>query len=884
MAELRDQLQKTLGGSYAFERELGGGGMSRVFVAEETALGRKVVIKVLPPDLAATVNVERFRREIQLAAQLQHPHIVPLFSAGIADGLPYYTMPLVEGDSLRTRLIRHGELPIPDALKILRDMASALSYAHDHGVVHRDIKPENVMLTKHHALIMDFGVAKALSAATNPGNSLTSMGVALGTPAYMSPEQATADPHTDHRADIYALGAVAYEMLTGRQLFGDRSPQAMLRAHAIEKPDPIEVRRASAPPALSALVMRMLEKSPADRPQTAEDVLRTLDTFVLTPTGMTPTATVPMQATTAVHPAAGESTIQVFERTWAPRKSRTLVAAALVGAGILAAGGMMAKGRFGSAELDIGRVVVPPFTNRTGDRNFDNLGVLATDWVTRGLTEANISDVAVVDSLNELASKSDGGLSDVKLQQIALAAGAGRIIRGEIHRRGDSLEFQVVVLDTRSGTRIANVQPSASPVASPMGGIDGIRQRVMGSMATLANRRTTGLAVSDVPPSYEAYTEFMRGEDEFLRYRYAQAIVHYARAAEMDPSYAAPLVRAAYAHANLIQLAQADSVIELLEQGTRRLSEYERIYLARAKARVTGNYNDAYRAGQRLKALAPTSSFAQYIAAEAAIPVNRLREAKAGLEELWPNKYPTNFYYGNLSIVYHVLEDTRDEKRTVEKWAEAFPDVPQQLAGQVWYNARKGSPEAVQRVFQELLTRHNLPEFNSTALIGSLVAELRFHGRPDEAEAMTSELLDWLQRRPAAERRAAWNRRSVAYVLADLGRCAEARRLSDSLAVSDSTVIGMTQAGIIAARCGDNARADSLSTVLGDLERPYQRGDNVMGRARIAAAQGKKREAVQFLLDALAQGQTYATHFHQFREFATLRDFEPFKAAMRSKD
>src|SRR5688572_8616805 len=229
MAELRDQLQKTLGGSYALERELGGGGMSRVFVAEETSLGRKVVIKVLPPDLAATVNVERFRREIQLAAQLQHPHIVPLLSAGIADGLPYYTMPFIDGDSLRTRIIRQGELPIHDALRILRDMTTALCYAHEHGVVHRDIKPENVMLTKHHALIMDFGVAKALSAATNPGNSLTSMGVALGTPAYMSPEQATADPHMDHRADIYALGAVAYEMLTGRQLFGDRSPQAMLR-------------------------------------------------------------------------------------------------------------------------------------------------------------------------------------------------------------------------------------------------------------------------------------------------------------------------------------------------------------------------------------------------------------------------------------------------------------------------------------------------------------------------------------------------------------------------------------------------------------------------------------------------------------------------------
>ena len=880
MAELRDQLQKTLGGSYAFERELGGGGMSRVFVAEETALARKVVVKVLPPDLAATVNVERFRREIQLAAQLQHPHIVPLFSAGIADGLPYYTMPLVEGDSLRTRLIRHGELPIPDALKIMRDMASALAYAHDHGVVHRDIKPENVMLTKHHALIMDFGVAKALSAATNPGNSLTSMGVALGTPAYMSPEQATADPHTDHRADIYALGAVAYEMLTGRQLFGDRSPQAMLRAHAVEKPDPIEVRRSTTPPALSALVMRMLEKSPADRPQTAEDVLRTLDTFVLTPTGMTPTATVPMQATTAQ--ATPQTTAPVQAR--APRRSRALIAAAVVGAGILAAGGMMAKGKMGNADLDIGRVIVPPFANKTGERRFDNLGSLTTDWVTRGLTEANIADVAVVDSLNALTAAANGELGDAKLQQMAVAASAGRIIRGEIHKRGDSLEFQVLVLDSRSGMRLGNVQPSVAPADSPMVGIDGIRQRVMGTMATLANRRGTGLAVSDVPPSYEAYTEFMRGEDEFLRYRYQEAIARYTRAAELDPTYAAPLVRATYAYTNLLQMREADSVARLLEQGTRKLSEYERIYLDRAKARFHGNWNDAYRAGQRLKALAPASSFAQYIAAEAAIPVNRLNEARERLEELWPNKYPTPFYYSNLSSVYHVLEDNKGERRNAEKWAELFPDLPQQLGGQLRYYARRGSASDVQRVVQEILSRHKPPEYNASGLMFSLLSELEFHGRSELARELWSEGADWLKRRPAAERRAPWHRRALAYSLAVLGQCDSARPLADSLAISDSSIVGITTVGVIAVRCGDNARADSLSTLLADLERPYMRGENVLGRARIAAAQGKKRDAVQYLLDAIAQGQFYTSHFHHFPEFAALRDFKPFKTAMKSKD
>jgi serine/threonine-protein kinase len=168
MAELKEQLQRTLGSTYTIERELGGGGMSRVFVAEELSLGRKVVVKVLPPDLAATVNVERFRREIQLAAKLQHPHIVPVLAAGISDGLPYYTMPFIEGESLRARLARSGELPVPEAAKILRDVLSALSYAHEHGVVHRDIKPDNVLLTGSHAVVADFGVAKAPRSALLP--------------------------------------------------------------------------------------------------------------------------------------------------------------------------------------------------------------------------------------------------------------------------------------------------------------------------------------------------------------------------------------------------------------------------------------------------------------------------------------------------------------------------------------------------------------------------------------------------------------------------------------------------------------------------------------------------------------------------------------------
>ncbi|HEX6251193.1 MAG TPA: protein kinase [Gemmatimonadaceae bacterium] len=280
---LQEKLQETLGAAYRIERELPGAGMSRVFVATEVELERTVVVKVLPPDLAAGINTERFRREIQLAAKLQHPHIVPLLFAGARGGILFYTMPFIEGESLRARLAKSRELPIPEAIRVVMEVADALAYAHARGVVHRDIKPENVLISGNHIVVTDFGVAKALTSATGE-TSLTSMGVALGTPAYMAPEQATADPLTDHRADIYALGVLAYELLAGRPPFTGLNPQQVLSAHVTSQPEPVVSHRATVPPQLADVVMRCLEKNPADRWQTAEEVRAQL-AAVLTPSG-----------------------------------------------------------------------------------------------------------------------------------------------------------------------------------------------------------------------------------------------------------------------------------------------------------------------------------------------------------------------------------------------------------------------------------------------------------------------------------------------------------------------------------------------------------------------------------------------------------------------
>ncbi len=295
MVDLLSRLQTAVGDTYAIERELGGGGMSRVFLAEETRLDRKVVIKLLPPEMGAGVNVERFEREIKLAAKLQHPHIVPLLTAGSEGDLLWYVMPYIEGESLRAKLAREGELPIGDAVRILKEVLDALQYAHSHRVVHRDIKPDNVLLSGNHAVVTDFGVAKAVSASTGE-SSLTSLGVALGTPAYMSPEQAAADPHVDHRADIYAIGAMAYEMLTGRPPFTGTNAQQVLAAHMTNDPDPVTTHRGTVPPALNEVILRCLHKKPADRFQRADEMIPHLDAILTPSGGMTPTGTQPVQA------------------------------------------------------------------------------------------------------------------------------------------------------------------------------------------------------------------------------------------------------------------------------------------------------------------------------------------------------------------------------------------------------------------------------------------------------------------------------------------------------------------------------------------------------------------------------------------------------------
>jgi serine/threonine-protein kinase len=426
--EFQERLQTTLGAAYRLERELGGGGMSRTFVAAETSLGRRVVVKVLPPDLAAGVSSERFRKEIHLAASLQHPHIVSVLAAGQGDDLLYYTMPLIEGTTLRARLQQSGELPIVDAVHILRDVARALAYAHRHGVVHRDIKPENILLSEDGAMVADFGVAKALSASTtgdSTGGGITGHGVALGTPAYMSPEQAAADPQTDQRTDIYSLGVVAYEMLAGFSPFGGRPTTAMLAAHALEVPAPVETRRAGLPTPLAALVSRCLQKRPADRPQTAEAVLHEL---------------------TAVE--QGLSAPRVAERpAW--RRSRATQTAAL--AMVLVFGAATAYYRSHSAPSTADAathrrtIAVLPFAN-IGEAKAD-------ESFSDGITEELIGALGKIEQLRvKSASSLKGSPQDPR--DLGKQLDVESVVAGSMRRSGDMVRVSARLVNVADGFQI----------------------------------------------------------------------------------------------------------------------------------------------------------------------------------------------------------------------------------------------------------------------------------------------------------------------------------------------------------------------------------------------------------------------------------------------
>ncbi len=556
MDDAFDRLKTALAGSYALERELGHGGMATVYLAQDLKHRRRVAIKVLRPELASALGPERFFHEIEVAARLQHPHIVGVLDSGRTGGSGsgvegqgskneaeasstldpglstffYYVMPYVEGETLRDRLTRSGELSVQEAVRILTEVADALGYAHRQGVVHRDMKPDNVMMSERHALVMDFGVAKAISEA-NRGHNLTTVGMALGTPAYMAPEQAAADPSLDHRVDIYALGVMGYELLTGRPPFSGMSAQQILAAQVTQAPEPLLARRPSCPPALAAAIMKCLEKRASDRWQSAEELLHQLEGLGTPTGGTTPTTAVP--AFTAPIPAAASSS---------PRLSALWQRSGYLGLGVvlalLVAWGVM-RPRGGAVAGGLKRVVVLPFENQ---------GDSSRQYFANGVTEAITSQLAGIAGISVIPRSTAARYRGTtkSLAEIGKELGVTYVLEGTV-------QFEEVK-DSAARVRVSPELIRVSDTSSVWAhGYDAQLASVFQVYSNVATEvaRSLEVALNDpekqalaVRPTTnaEAYDLYLRANDYLNRglavTNFTNAIPMLRRAVTLDPDFA----------------------------------------------------------------------------------------------------------------------------------------------------------------------------------------------------------------------------------------------------------------------------------------------------------------------------------------------------------
>lgn len=566
---LRDTLQASLGTGLTLKSELGGGGMSRVFVARDEALGRDVVVKVLAPELAEGLSAERFEREIRLAASLQEPHIVPVLTAGVTSlGVPYYTMPLVRGASLRKRL-EQGPIAADEAIDLLRDVAQALAYAHAQHVVHRDIKPENILLSSGTAVVTDFGIAKALRASRTEDadasrrTGITRTGTSLGTPAYMAPEQAAADPETDQRADLYSWGVIAYEMLSGRHPFaGSTSPQQLLTAHMIEIPVPLSLPEHLSP-TIAALVMQCLEKDPTDRPASATEVLQRLSGARARTTGV-----------------AGA------QRSEGAAASPSHRRPAMVGAAVLLLASAGAWWRSSSPDVIDGRgVATAPGPVMMAVLPFEHAGPIDQLPFTEGLTDAVTAKLGALSSLLVIDRRSAATYRGTtkSAQQIGIELGVRYLLEGVVRWAKDGkgiwrARVTPTLVDAKSGAIKWTGKTADVTLDDPFTAQGSIATDVAQAMqvAILPSERVAlTRRFTDNPQAYAAYQSGRRifadgvakgdGGEPRLRER---ALREIELAIALDSNFSAAWGMLVMHHVNLALGAPQDRVAEVRARRT----------------------------------------------------------------------------------------------------------------------------------------------------------------------------------------------------------------------------------------------------------------------------------------------------------------------------
>jgi tRNA A-37 threonylcarbamoyl transferase component Bud32/tetratricopeptide (TPR) repeat protein len=861
--ETDDRLRTALSDRYSIEAEIDTGGMATVYQARDLKHDRTVAIKVLRPDLAEAIGTDRFLREIRTTANLSHPHILPLFDSGEADGFLFYVMPFVAGESLGDRLEREGQLPVEDAIQIAREVADALAYAHDKGVIHRDIKPANILLERGHALLADFGIAQAKAGAEE--TKLTGSGMSLGTPSYMSPEQIAGNREMDGRSDQYALASVLYEMLVGHAPFTGADIQAVMRQHLAADAPSMTQARPTVPKGVAKAVHRALAKTPADR-------FRTMPEFEKALAGATLPllARIPMGRARAVIFAGtvvlGLAVVAVVASVWGPEASRR-------------------------PEYDQHRAVIVPFNNLTGDPGFDEEAMYVTAQVGGCLDRTGLVESDYINPVMQWwRATADQRAQDPDFdtrQGLADQFKVGFLVEGTVLAGTDSLEFRAGVLESRRPGVVHSVDPVRVPRDRPddQAGLDRLCDALAAGIARLLDD-VVGEAVAEAPGQYSypsslaAWREWRASRAAYYDEDLPRSLRHIRAVTELEPAFTNAYTAEAVVLRNLQRFQESDSVLRIAEQSLDELAPANLAYAQWARARLDGDCQGAYLAYKDFRAGDPAIPW--YWASDA-IRVNRPSEALEVLGAMDPDSPLLRDVAGYWDIsadALHILEDHEAELREVRRGRERHPGNIPLTRGEIRALVALGRVEEARALVEQTTAGTT----NPFPIVRDAVRELRAHSHREASRVMAEWYLGQLQSRPEDVAVTAGHKEQLFFVHYVLERWDDALGLAEELVRIDPE--NRNFLGSLGAAYARTGRLEEAQRVLDQLESlaiPYDWGRTTAWRARIHAVLGERDQAVQLLRQAYEDGWCYSVMHHTETDFEGLKGFGPFEAFLEPR-
>jgi tetratricopeptide (TPR) repeat protein len=842
---------------FTFERELGRGGMGLVWLARDLRHNRQVAVKVIRPELASVLGAERFAREIQLAAQLQHPNIVPVYESGECQGTLYYVMPYVEGESLRAQLRREAQLPLDDALRIAREVADALAYAHAHGVVHRDIKPENILLAGGHALVVDFGIARAITAAGT--DRLTETGLVIGTPAYMSPEQSSGSPALDGRSDLYSLACVVYEMLAGEPPYTGPSSQAIIAKRLTEPVPHLRTVREGIPEGVEQAITRALAKVPADRYLTARAFSAALERTIGAPSART---------------------TRVARIARVPRRIWILTALTLGAAAVTVAATAALRLRQ-PLVYTAGRVAVAPIENQTGDSAVAHFTRQLLTALPDAVAREGVGDPVPAATVRDVLARARGSPGEVA-DRLARETSAGLELRGVCTQAGAAgTACQMDVLRMPAKALRMSVSVTGDPAQLAFGAE--LTERVL---VALLLQRTYGDQVTwqgeYIPRSLAAVRAMASELDR--PWKQGSGV---AEAARLDTAWVGA---AAFATEHDSSDAAAEStLVRLLRRPGLSTGEHETVAYELAGRRADPEL--AFTLAQRRFAINPVwwrNRLLGYALMTSRPHVALTASAEPDSASAPAGTGPDAQSYHLRGYALHQLGRYREQLQLARLIEQRFPATVQVYRTQeLMALAALGEVDSLRR---RLVEWEATPEKSGWAGTRAFIAgqELMAHGHEREGREVVASTLPFYRRLRETE----GPNYAEVQALEWTGQLEEARRLAQAVLPSTKSpvdsLVYLGELGAIAAQQGSRAEAARYDRLLAAEHRP---DPDLLGfvaflRASIASRLGDREGAVRLLHKARAAGNASAAHsgVHRDPAFASLHDYAPFQRLLEPRD